>query len=96
MQTSLTSFKALKLDEKTLTIAFDTLATQAVAFEQKFGKGLAKLFAEDQKMEHIYFLAWQSLKDNGRVVKPFGPEFLDTLESVEMISDPNSESTAIA
>jgi hypothetical protein len=67
-----------------------------VAFEQKFGKGLAKLFAEDQKMEHIYFLAWQSLKDNGRVVKPFGPEFLDTLESVEMISDPNSESTAIA
>jgi hypothetical protein len=67
-----------------------------VAFEQKFGKGLAKLFAEDQKMEHIYFLAWQSLKDNGRVVKPFGPEFLDTLLSVEMISDPNSESTAIA
>ena len=67
-----------------------------VAFEQKFGKGLAKLFAEDQKMEHIYYLAWQSLKDNGRVVKPFGPEFLDTLESVEMITDPNSESTAIA
>ena len=67
-----------------------------VAFEQKFGKGLAKLFSEDQKMEHIYFLAWQSLKDNGRVVKPFGPEFLDTLESVEMVSDPNSESTEIA
>ena len=67
-----------------------------VAFEQKFGKGLAKLFAEDQKMEHIYFLAWQSLKDNGRVVKPFGPEFLDTLISVEMISDPNLESTATA
>jgi hypothetical protein len=67
-----------------------------VAFEQKFGKGLAKLFAEDQKMEHIYFLAWQSLRDNGRIVKPFGPEFLDTLESVEMISDPNSESTEIA
>ena len=67
-----------------------------VAFEQKFGKGLAKLFSEDQKMEHIYFLAWQSLRDNGRVVKPFGPEFLDTLESVEMISDPNSESTEIA
>lgn len=67
-----------------------------VAFEQKFGKGLAKLFAEDQKMEHIYFLAWQSLRDNGRVVKPFGPEFLDTLESVELVSDPNSESTEIA
>jgi hypothetical protein len=67
-----------------------------VAFEQKFGKGLAKLFAEDQKMEHIYYLAWQSLKDNGRVVKPFGPEFLDTLMDVQMVSDPNSESTEIA
>ena len=67
-----------------------------VAFEQKFGKGLAKLFSEDQKMEHIYYLAWQSLKDNGRVVKPFGPEFLDTLMDVEMVSDPNSESTEIA
>jgi hypothetical protein len=67
-----------------------------VAFEQKFGKGLAKLFSEDQKMEHIYYLAWQSLKDNGRVVKPFGPEFLDSLISVEMISDPNLESTEIA
>ena len=67
-----------------------------VAFEQKFGKGLAKLFAEDQKMEHIYYLCWQSLKDNGRIVKPFGPEFLDTLVSVELVSDPNSESTEIA
>ena len=67
-----------------------------VAFEQKFGKGLAKLFSEDQKMEHIYYLAWQSLKDNGRVVKPFGPEFLDSIISVEMISDPNLESTEIA
>jgi hypothetical protein len=57
---------------------------------------LSRSLVKDQKMEHIYFLAWQSLRDNGRVVKPFGPEFLDTLESVEMVSDPNSESTEIA
>jgi hypothetical protein len=67
-----------------------------VAFEQKFNKGLAKLFAEDQKMEHIYFLAWQTLRDNGKVVAPFGPVFLDTLEKVELSSDPNSDSTATA
>jgi hypothetical protein len=67
-----------------------------VAFEQKFNKGLAKLFAEDQKMEHIYFLCWQTLRDNGRVVKPFGPEFLDTLLKCELSSDPNLESTATA
>jgi hypothetical protein len=67
-----------------------------VAFEQKFNKGLAKLFAEDQKMEHIYFLAWQTLRDNGKVVKPFGADFLDTLEKVELSSDPNFASTETA
>jgi hypothetical protein len=29
-------------------------------------------------------------------VKPFGPEFLDTLEGVQLDTDPNSESTEIA
>jgi len=64
-----------------------------VAFEQKFGKGFAKLLTEDQKLEHIYYLAHGALKDSGKVVKPFGESFLDTLESVELASDPNSEST---
>jgi hypothetical protein len=61
-----------------------------VAFENKFNKGFAKLLSEDQKLEHIYFL------DAGKVVKPFGESFLDTLESVELVSDPNSESTETA
>jgi hypothetical protein len=64
-----------------------------VAFEQKFGKGFAKLLGEDQKMEHIYFLAWVALKNDGKVVKPWGDGFLDTLDSVELVVDPNSEST---
>lgn len=64
-----------------------------VEFEQKYGKGLARLLGEEQKLEHIYFLAWLALKYGGKVVKPFGPDFLDTLESVSMVSDPSSEST---
>jgi len=64
-----------------------------VQFEQKFNKGFAKLLTEDQKLEHIYFLAWSAMKDSGKAVKPFGEAFLDTLESVELESDPNSEST---
>jgi len=44
-------------------------------FEQKFGKGFAKLLGEDQKLEHIYFLAWSALKDSGKVVKPWGESF---------------------
>lgn len=67
-----------------------------VAFEQKFGKGFAKLLTEDQKLEHIYYLAHGALKDAGKVVKPFGDAFLDTLEAVELASDPNSESTETA
>jgi hypothetical protein len=64
-----------------------------VAFEQKYNKGFAKLLTEEQRLEHIYFLAWSAMKDAGKVVKPFGESFLDTLDSVELVTDPNSEST---
>lgn len=67
-----------------------------VDFEQKFGKGLVKLIGEDQKLEHIYYLGWLALRANGVVVKPFGPDFLDTLEGVQLDTDPNSESTETA
>jgi hypothetical protein len=67
-----------------------------VEFEQKFGKGLAKLIGEEQKLEHIYYLGWLALKANGKVVKPFGNDFLDTLEAVSLDTDPNSESTETA
>jgi hypothetical protein len=67
-----------------------------VDFEQKYGKGLAKLLGEEQKLEHIYYLGWLALRASGKVVKPFGPDFLDTLESVSLDTDPNSESTETA
>jgi len=67
-----------------------------VEFEQKYQKGLAKLIAEEQKLEHIYFLAWSAMKHGGKVVKPFGPDFLDTLEEVTLVTDPSSESTETA
>lgn len=64
-----------------------------VAFEQKFGKGFGKLLGEDQRVEHIYWLAWKSCQENGVVVKPFDSGFLDALEMAELVTDPNSEST---
>jgi hypothetical protein len=67
-----------------------------VAFEQNFGKGLPKLIGEEQKIEHIYWLAWKAQQVNGVVVKLFGPEYLDTILSAELDADPNSESTAKA
>jgi hypothetical protein len=65
-----------------------------VAFEQQFGKGLPKLIGEEQKIEHIFWLGWKAQQVNGVIVKPFGPEYLDTILSAELDADPNSESTA--
>ena len=53
-----------------------------VEFEQKYGKGLAKLIAEEQKLEHIYFLAWSAMKHNGRVVKPSAMTSLTLLKKL--------------
>ena len=50
---------------------------------------MGKLLADEQKLEHIYYLGWATLKANGIIVKPFGAEFLDTIKSVELVTDPN-------
>lgn len=73
--------------------AFSLRPRIIVEFEQKYGKGLAKLIGEEQRLEHIYYLAWLALRANGKVVKPFGNDFLDTLDSVTLTTDPSSEST---
>jgi len=65
-----------------------------VAFEQNFGKGMPKLLGEEQRVEHIYWLAWKAMQVNGVVVKLFSPEFLDTIVSAELDSDSSFESTA--
>jgi len=67
-----------------------------VAFEQQYGKGLPKLLGEEQKIEHVYWLAWKCMQSNGVIVKPFGPEFLDTIESAELDSDDSFGSTETA
>ena len=67
-----------------------------VAFEQQYGKGMPKLLGEEQKIEHVYWLAWKCMQSNGVVVKPFGPEFLDTISSAELDSDDSFGSTETA
>lgn len=67
-----------------------------VAFEQNFGAGMPKLLGEQQKVEHIYWLAWKAQQVNGVIVKPFSPEYLDTIVSAELDADNSFESTATA
>lgn len=67
-----------------------------VGFEQQYGKGMPKLLGEEQKIEHIYWLAWKSMQTAGIIVKPWGPEFLDTIVSAELDADDSFGSTEIA
>jgi len=57
------------------------------AFELHVKKGFHRAFLEDSKQTDLYFLAHECLKMAGVVVKPFGPEFLDTLVKVEVLDD---------
>lgn len=58
------------------------------AFEQQFRKGFHKAFREDEKQEHIYWLAWECLRRaDAPDVKPFGLTFLETLQAVEVLAD---------
>ena len=58
------------------------------AFEQQFRKGFHKAFREDEKQEHIYWLAWECLRRaDAPDVKPFGAAFLDTLAAVDVVAD---------
>lgn len=60
-----------------------------VAFEKYVGGGFAKTLRDQEKQEHIYYLAWLCLKKT-QAVKPFEDGFLDTIELVELdFDDPN-------
>jgi hypothetical protein len=67
-----------------------------VGFEQQYGKGMPKLLGEEQKIEHIYWLAWKCMGAAGLVVKPWGPDFLDTIISAELDADASFGSTETA
>ena len=47
-----------------------------------------KAWREDEKQEHIYWLAWECLRRaDAPDVKPFGAAFLETLAAVDVVSD---------
>ena len=78
-----------------VTMLDDTVHTIEVtprleyAFELYAKKGFHKAFIEDSKQTDVYWLSWEGLRLSGVTVKPFGPDFLDTLKSVEVAdSDP--------
>ena len=60
-----------------------------VQFEKWAGGGFAKILRNEEKQEHIYYLAWLCLK-KVQQVPAFGDSFLDTIDLVELdFDDPN-------
>ena len=57
------------------------------AFEVFAKKGFHKAFRDDEKQSDVYWLAWECIRRSGETVKPFGAEFLDTLQKVEVLDD---------
>jgi hypothetical protein len=57
-----------------------------VAFERHFKIGLANAFANDQKMEHLYWLAWDSERTAGKVV-PLFDKWLEDIAAVDVVVD---------
>ena len=59
------------------------------SFELYAKKGFHVAFQQDQKQSDVYWLSWEGLRLSGVTVKPFGPDYLDGLKSVEVAeSDP--------
>lgn len=58
-----------------------------VAFEKEMKGGFAKIFREYERSADLYWLAWECLRRSGKTVPPFGDQFLNTLDGVELVDD---------
>lgn len=57
------------------------------AFEQHHKIGFHKAFRDREQQSDLYWLAWECLRRGGQSPKPFGIDFVATLESVEVVED---------
>jgi hypothetical protein len=57
------------------------------AFEIKYGAGISKVLREHEQQTHIFYLAWECLRRANITVPTFGGEFIDSLDTVEVLDD---------
>jgi len=56
------------------------------AFELHFKEGFYVRLREKEMETDGFWLAWECIRKSGETVKPFGPEFIESLENVEVIA----------
>lgn len=57
------------------------------AFELKYGAGISKVLRDHERQTEIYWLAWECLRRANVTVPIFGAEFIDSLETVEVLDE---------
>ena len=57
------------------------------AFEISKNLGISKALRESEMQSHIYWLAWECLRRANVTVPVFGIEFIDSLETVEVLDE---------
>ena len=57
------------------------------AFELKRGMGISKALREDEKQTDIFWLAWECLRRAGAQVSLSFDEFIDSLDTVEVLDE---------
>jgi len=77
----------IEIPDETYTIP--VTARGAVNFERQFKMGITKAFADQQKIEHLYWLGWEQTRLSGRVVKPFD-SWLDQVIKVQFVFEGES------
>ena len=85
------SLKITPIDEPAYEVRITPRS--AVGFERHFNMSLTRALAEEQRQEHVYYLAWEASRNTGHKVKLFDG-WLDTIEKVEFVienDDPKDE-----
>ena len=57
------------------------------SFEISKGMGISKALRETEMQSNIYWLAWECLRRSGAQVSLFNAEFIDSLETVEVLDE---------
>ncbi len=56
-------------------------------FEQKYGAGISKVLREHERQTEIFWLAYECLRRAGAQIPVWGIDFIDSLETVEVLHD---------
>ena len=57
------------------------------AFELKYGAGISKVLREHERQTEIFWLAYECLRRAGAQISLWGLEFIDSLETVEVLDE---------